>query len=41
MDYKERDESVRSRGMLKSDLPIGRYVVYDYLDGNGANSYMT
>lgn len=40
MDYKEWDESARSKGMLKSGVPMGRYVVYEWLEGNRANTYL-
>ena len=40
-DYKECDQSARSRGMVKSGVPIVRYVVYEWLEKDRANIYMT
>lgn len=40
-DYKECDESARSGGMLKAGVPVVRYVVYEWLEKDRANIYMT
>lgn len=40
-DYKECDQSARSKGMLKSGVPVVRYVVYEWLEKDRANIYMT
>jgi hypothetical protein len=41
MDYKECDQSARSRGMQKSGVPIDRFVTYEWLEKDRANIYMT
>lgn len=41
MDYKECDQSARSRGMLKSGVPVDRFVVYEWLERDRANIFMT
>jgi hypothetical protein len=40
-DYKECDQSARSEGMLKTGVPVVRYVVYEWLEKDRANIYMT
>ena len=41
MDYKECDQSARSRGMLISGVPVDRFVVYEWLEKDRANIFMT
>ena len=40
-DYKECDQTARSEGMQKSGVPVMRYVVYEWLEADRANIYMT
>jgi hypothetical protein len=40
-DYKECDQSARSVGMVKSGVPVVRYVVYEWLEKDRTNIYMT
>ena len=41
LDYKECDQSARSKGMLKSGVPVDRFVVYEWLEKDRANILMT
>ena len=41
MDYKECDQSARSRGMQVSGVPVDRFVVYEWLEKDRANIFMT
>lgn len=40
-DYKECDQPARSEGMQKSGVPVMRYVVYEWLEADRVNIYMT
>ena len=41
MDYNECHESARSKGMLKSEVPVTTFVWYEWLEGDRVNIFMT